>query len=220
MVYQEQVMQMAQIVGGYTLGGADLLRRAMGKKNVAEMAKQRAMFRDGAAKNGCQRAPGRRDLRPDGEIRRLRLQQVARRGVRAGRVPDRVAEGALPGRVHGRGAVVGHGQHRQGRRLSSTRRARSAWTCCRPTSMRRATCSMRSIRTDSARDPLRPRRGQGRRPRRVSKASSRRANAAATFRDLADFCQRVDAQKLNKRALEALDPVRRDGCAGEESRRR
>ncbi len=41
MVYQEQVMQMAQIVGGYSLGGADLLRRAMGKKVPAEMAKHR-----------------------------------------------------------------------------------------------------------------------------------------------------------------------------------
>jgi DNA polymerase-3 subunit alpha len=52
MVYQEQVMQMAQIVGGYSLGGADLLRRAMGKKKVEEMAKHRAIFREGAAKNG------------------------------------------------------------------------------------------------------------------------------------------------------------------------
>ncbi|MEO7066708.1 MAG: DNA polymerase III subunit alpha [Rhodanobacter sp.] len=52
MVYQEQVMQMAQIVGGYTLGGADLLRRAMGKKDVAKMAKERHKFREGAAENG------------------------------------------------------------------------------------------------------------------------------------------------------------------------
>ncbi len=52
MVYQEQVMQMAQIVGGYSLGGADLLRRAMGKKIAAEMAKHRVIFREGAAKNG------------------------------------------------------------------------------------------------------------------------------------------------------------------------
>ena len=41
MVYQEQVMQIAQVIGGYTLGGADLLRRAMGKKKPEEMAKQR-----------------------------------------------------------------------------------------------------------------------------------------------------------------------------------
>ena len=52
MVYQEQVMQMAQIVGGYTLGGADLLRRAMGKKDAKKMAEERVKFRDGAAKDG------------------------------------------------------------------------------------------------------------------------------------------------------------------------
>ncbi len=51
MVYQEQVMQTAQILGGYSLGGADLLRRAMGKKKAEEMAKHRSIFRDGAAKN-------------------------------------------------------------------------------------------------------------------------------------------------------------------------
>jgi DNA polymerase III subunit alpha len=51
MVYQEQVMQTAQILGGYSLGGADLLRRAMGKKKAEEMAEHRAIFRDGAAKN-------------------------------------------------------------------------------------------------------------------------------------------------------------------------
>ncbi|MFV0681605.1 DNA polymerase III subunit alpha [Ottowia sp.] len=51
MVYQEQVMQTAQILGGYSLGGADLLRRAMGKKKAEEMAKHREIFREGAAKN-------------------------------------------------------------------------------------------------------------------------------------------------------------------------
>ena len=49
-VYQEQVMQMAQTMGGYTLGGADLLRRAMGKKLQSEMDKQRIIFTEGAAK--------------------------------------------------------------------------------------------------------------------------------------------------------------------------
>ena len=52
MVYQEQVMQVAQIVGGYSLGGADLLRRAMGKKKVEEMQHHRGLFAEGAAKNG------------------------------------------------------------------------------------------------------------------------------------------------------------------------
>jgi DNA polymerase-3 subunit alpha len=56
MVYQEQVMQIAQVIGGYSLGGADLLRRAMGKKKPEEMAKQREIFVAGAEKNGLSRA--------------------------------------------------------------------------------------------------------------------------------------------------------------------
>jgi DNA polymerase III subunit alpha len=56
MVYQEQVMQTAQILGGYSLGGADLLRRAMGKKKAEEMAEHRGIFRAGAEKNDIPQA--------------------------------------------------------------------------------------------------------------------------------------------------------------------
>jgi DNA polymerase-3 subunit alpha len=55
-LYQEQVMQIAQILAGYTLGGADLLRRAMGKKKAEEMAKQRSVFVSGAVVRGVQEA--------------------------------------------------------------------------------------------------------------------------------------------------------------------
>ncbi len=51
-IYQEQVMQIAQVLAGYSLGEADLLRRAMGKKNAEEMAKQRSRFVDGSVANG------------------------------------------------------------------------------------------------------------------------------------------------------------------------
>ncbi len=51
-LYQEQVMQIAQVLSGYTLGGADMLRRAMGKKKPEEMAKQRSVFKDGAESMG------------------------------------------------------------------------------------------------------------------------------------------------------------------------
>lgn len=56
MVYQEQVMQAAQFCAGYTLGGADLLRRAMGKKKPEEMVKQRQIFTEGAAKKDIDEA--------------------------------------------------------------------------------------------------------------------------------------------------------------------
>ncbi|MBK9326518.1 MAG: DNA polymerase III subunit alpha [Hydrogenophilales bacterium] len=55
-VYQEQVMQISQIIGGYSLGGADLLRRAMGKKKAEEMAKHRDIMREGAKKKGYDEA--------------------------------------------------------------------------------------------------------------------------------------------------------------------
>ncbi len=51
-LYQEQVMKCASVLAGYTLGGADLLRRAMGKKKKSVMDQQRSVFREGAAKNG------------------------------------------------------------------------------------------------------------------------------------------------------------------------
>ncbi|RZO36150.1 MAG: DNA polymerase III subunit alpha [Rhodospirillaceae bacterium] len=56
MIYQEQVMQIAQVLSGYSLGGADLLRRAMGKKIAAEMEAQRKDFVDGAVGNGVDKA--------------------------------------------------------------------------------------------------------------------------------------------------------------------
>ncbi len=51
-IYQEQVMQIAQVLSGYSLGDADILRRAMGKKDKEEMARQKSIFVDGAEKNG------------------------------------------------------------------------------------------------------------------------------------------------------------------------
>jgi DNA polymerase-3 subunit alpha len=59
-VYQEQVMQIAQRLAGYSLGGADLLRRAMGKKKPEEMAKQKATFVDGSLKNGVKQEDAER----------------------------------------------------------------------------------------------------------------------------------------------------------------
>ncbi len=56
MIYQEQVMQIAQVIGGYSLGSADLLRRAMGKKKIEEMAQQRDIFVAGAINNGLDKS--------------------------------------------------------------------------------------------------------------------------------------------------------------------
>ena len=63
MVYQEQVMAAASVLAGYTLGGADLLRRAMGKKDKEKMAKERDKFVEGCkASQWYRREEGERDL--------------------------------------------------------------------------------------------------------------------------------------------------------------
>ena len=94
-IYQEQVMQIAQILSGYSLGEADMLRRAMGKKIKAEMDAQRARFVDGAVERRRRQAQGRRNFRSARQIRRLRLQQEPCGGLCAGRLSDRLVQGAI-----------------------------------------------------------------------------------------------------------------------------
>ena len=109
-------MQIAQVIGGYTLGGADLLRRAMGKKNVEEMAKQRDIFVAGAEKNGL------------AEAKATQLFDLMEKFAGYGFNKSHAAAYALiayqtayfkahhPRRVHGGEPVAGDGRHRQGAR--------------------------------------------------------------------------------------------------------
>ena len=97
-------MQIAQVLAGYTLGGADMLRRAMGKKKPEEMAKQRVDLRRGRRREAVE-ADRDLHLRPDGKVCRLRFQQVAFGGLRAGVLPDSLVESALSCRIHGRRVV-------------------------------------------------------------------------------------------------------------------
>ena len=107
-VYQEQVMRIANVLASYSLGEADLLRRAMGKKDAKAMAEQRDRFMSGRGEAGPSKGRGGRDLRADGEVLRVRIQQVALGGICAGRVPDGISEDALSGGVHGGAADVGN----------------------------------------------------------------------------------------------------------------
>jgi DNA polymerase-3 subunit alpha len=75
--YQEQVMRISNVVAGFSLGEADILRKAMGKKNAEVMQKQRAKFVDGAKKRGVNERKAAHSFRLDGAFRRLWLQQVA-----------------------------------------------------------------------------------------------------------------------------------------------
>ena len=195
-------MQIAQRMAGYSLGAADLLRRAMGKKIRAEMDAQRETFLAGATARGIAAGEGRRGVRPDGQVRRLRLQQVARRGLRAGRLSDRLDEGEPSGRVPRRL----HEPRRSAtptvwRRCGRTRSA-PASRCCRPTST--------AASADFARGARRRRRQCIRYAlaaiKRVGRAAMEGLVAArgdAPFADLADLAARVDPRHLKDGARES-----------------
>ena len=134
MIYQEQVMAAANRLAGYSLGQSDLLRRAMGKKDKEKMAKERDNFIEGCARD--EQDPGEkgeRDFRFAGEICRLRIQQKPQRGLRIDQLSDRVSEGELSGRIHGRIAEQRDQQHRKNFASSSANVNGWAFRFCRRT---------------------------------------------------------------------------------------
>ena len=108
-VYQEQVMKIAQILAGYSLGEADLLRRAMGKKKKEEMDLQRAPIPIGRRRQGATPSRRRRYVRAHGQVRRLWVQQVPCRPLRPDLVSNGLVESQRAGgifrRVDGSGSV-------------------------------------------------------------------------------------------------------------------
>jgi hypothetical protein len=102
MVYQEQIMKIAQDMAGYSLGQADLLRRAMGKKKMSEMEKHKGIFMEaGVHGEGGAEEGGRGTLGPDGQVCGILLQQVPLHRLRLCHLPDRLPEGQLSRGVHG-----------------------------------------------------------------------------------------------------------------------
>ncbi len=152
-LYQDQVMKIASAVAGFTLGEADILRAAMGKKDKVKMAKQREQFLSGAAARGRRRGDSARALRAHRALRRIRFQRGALHLVRSDRVPDRVPQGELSPRVHVRAAQQPRGQLRQAQAVDPRyARARPGGPSagCQPERV-----SVQSRRRGAGRDPLR-----------------------------------------------------------------
>ena len=106
-------MRIAQALAGFSLGQADVLRKAMGKKDPKVMAKQREAFMAGARAQGINEKKADQDLRPDGVLRRLRLQQVALDGLCVPGLSDRVPQGELPVALRRGAADHRVAEHRQ-----------------------------------------------------------------------------------------------------------
>ncbi len=199
MVYQEQVMQMAQIVGGYSLGGADLLRRAMGKKNPAEMAKQREIFREGAATNGltAAKADAIFDL----------MEKFAGYGFNKSHAAAYalVAYQTAWLKVHYpaefMAAVLSSDMDNTDKVVTFLDEARAMQLVVRPPDANASDYRFAAEDDGSIRYGLGAIKGVG---RAVCEGITAERARGGKFADLADFCQRVDPHKLNKRVLEAL----------------
>ena len=220
MVYQEQVMQIAQVIGGYSLGGGGPAAARDGQEAARGDGAAPQHLRAGRGEEQRRRAQGERALRPDGEVRGLRLQPLARRRLRAGRLPDRVLQGASRRGVHRRQHVGGDERHRQGASSSPRTRARTASRCCRPTSTSRTIGSSRCRPAWRARGQgrhtLRPGRHQGHR-RGGDRQHRRGAARAAVHGSLRFLPSRGQAPREPARGRVA-DPRGRVRRAGRPSR--
>ncbi|MBS0556455.1 MAG: DNA polymerase III subunit alpha [Proteobacteria bacterium] len=199
MVYQEQVMQMAQIVGGYTLGGADLLRRAMGKKIAAEMAKQRVVFGEGAAKNGVpeHKADAIFDLMEKFAGYGFNKSHAAAYSL----VAYQTAWLKVHHPAHFMAAVLSADMDNTDKVVAFLTEARALGLTLLPPDVNASTYMFEATDASTIRYGIGAIKGVGRNA--VENLVQARERGGA-FADLADFCQRVDGQKVNKRVLEAL----------------
>ena len=113
-LYQEQAMQIAKSLAGFSGPKADDLRKAIGKKNREAMAKLQPEFVEGCRASGTAPDVIETLWATNEKSADYSLQQVPRRLLRADLLPDRVAEGQLPGRVHGGADQLGDGHEGQG----------------------------------------------------------------------------------------------------------
>ena len=199
MVYQEQVMQMAQIVGGYSLGGADLLRRAMGKKKVEEMAKERARFREGAARNGLDEAKSDAifDLMEKFAGYGFNKSHAAAYAL----VSYQTAWLKTHHPAEFMAAVLSSDMDGTDKVVNFLAEARSLGLAVQPPHINESGWMFEAIDAKTIRYGLGAVKGVGRGA--VENIVDVRRDGGA-FADLADFCRRIDGTKINKRVLEAL----------------
>ncbi len=198
-VYQEQVMQIAQVLAGYSLGGADLLRRAMGKKKPEEMAKERAKFEAGCAERGIEASIAT----PIFDL----MEKFAEYGFNKSHSAAYalVAYQTAWLKVHYpaefMAAVLSSDMDNTDKVVGFLDEARVLGLRVLPPDVNASTYMFEATDSKTIRYGLGAVKGVGR------GACEAIASACATdgrFTDLLDFCKRVDASGLNKRTLEAL----------------
>jgi DNA polymerase-3 subunit alpha len=203
-VYQEQVMQAAQVMGGYTLGGADLLRRAMGKKKPEEMAKQRTIFREGAQAQGI-------EARQADEVFDL-MEKFAGYGFNKSHAAaySLLAYHTAWLKVHGPAEFYAANMTVE---MDDTDKlkvlladARLFGVSFEPPDINRGTWRFEPVGDRRVRYGLGAVKGTGQSAIEaiVAAREGSAGTGGAPFRSIFDFCARVDRQRVNKRVVEAL----------------
>ncbi len=198
-VYQEQVMQIAQVLAGYSLGGADLLRRAMGKKKPEEMAKERAKFEEGCAARGIEPmlASSIFDL----------MEKFAEYGFNKSHsaayalVAYQTAWLKAHYPAEFMAAVLSSDMDNTDKVVGFLNEARAMKLRVLPPDANASTYMFEAIEPRVIRYGLGAVKGVG---RGACEAIVDERDHNGPFGDLFDFCRRVDATKLNRRVLEAL----------------
>ena len=203
-VYQEQVMESARVLGGYSLGGADLLRRAMGKKKAEEMATQRAIFREGAAQNEI--GQGKAD-----EVFDL-MEKFAGYGFNKSHAAaySLLAYHTAWIKVHCTAEFFAANMTIEADNTDKLKvllaDAKTFGIKFEPPDVNRGTHRFEPTSDKTVRYGLGAVKGTGQSAIEAIVAAREGANGegGGPFRSLFDFCARVDKQKVNKRAIEAL----------------
>ena len=198
-VYQEQVMQIAQVLAGYSLGGADLLRRAMGKKKPEEMAKQRAIFEAGAAKNGidAQVATAIFDL----------MEKFAEYGFNKSHsaayalVAYQTAWLKRHYPAEFMAATLSSDMDNTDKVVNFLDECKAIGLTVEPPNVNASAYKFEAVAPDVVRYGMGAIKGVG---EGICQAIVDERRRGGTYVDLADFCRRVAPGKLNKRVLEAL----------------
>jgi DNA polymerase-3 subunit alpha len=198
-VYQEQVMQIAQVLAGYTLGGADMLRRAMGKKKPEEMAKQREVFEAGAKQQGI-----------DGNLA-IKIFDLVEKFAGYGFNKSHSAAYAIVSYqtawlkahypAHFMAATMSSDMDKTEKVVTFIEECRNMKIMPLPPDVNSGEFHFTVDDEGNIIYGLGAIKGLGEGP--VESIIAAR-NEAGPFKNLFDFCARVDARKLNKRALEAI----------------
>src|SRR5688572_26978662 len=198
-VYQEQVMQIAQVLAGYSLGGADLLRRAMGKKKPEEMAKERFKFEDGAERQGVDPrvATGIFDL----------MEKFAEYGFNKSHsaayalVAYQTAWLKAHHPAEFMAATLSADMDNTDKVVNFLEEARACGLNVLLPDVNSSDYMFVALDAKTVRYGLGAVKGVG---RGACEAIVEARVSGGPFRDLLDFCKRVDSSRLNKRVLEAL----------------